>query len=60
MKINSANYVVMETSSMGNNIFEQLVSSPEHICNDFVMHTLKMPVYLDLVLQVVVHVEVLR
>lgn len=45
---------------MGNNIFEQLVLSSEHICNDFVMCTLKMSIYLDLVLQVLVHVEVLR
>jgi len=50
----------METSSTGNNIFEQLILSPEHICNDFVTRTLKMPVYLHLVLEVLVHVEVLR
>jgi len=49
MIIKTTYYVVMETGSTSNHIFEQLKLSPKYICNNMVPCLLKMPLCLDLV-----------
>lgn len=52
MIVNTTNYVVMKTGSMGNHIFEQLKLYAEYMCNNLFPCLLRMPRHLDLILQV--------